>query len=96
MTESKLDILEKQLNALFKEEIPKQAVHDIHAAMAVAKMLEAEGFTFQLKDLYPKSMTETGWRAIFSKGGVAFSAEDHQSSVAVCMAAVGALSPEPD
>ncbi len=94
MPESNLEILETQLKTLFKEEIPDKAVYDIHAAMEVAEILEAKGFSFKLKDLYPKSMTETGWQAVFSKDGVSFSAEDSQASVAVCMAAVGAVSPE--
>jgi hypothetical protein len=91
MSESAIEILEEQLKALLGDSVPDQAVYNINAAMKLAGMLEAEGFTFQLKDMCPKSMTETNWRATFLKEDAAFSAENPQSSVAVCMAAVEAL-----
>ncbi len=92
MPESRLETLEKQLKQLFGDAVPHQAVYDIHAAMELAEVLEGKGFNFQLKDLFPKSMTQTGWQASFSRDGMTFSADDSQSSVAVCMAAVGAAS----
>ncbi|WP_462270871.1 hypothetical protein [Desulfobacter sp.] len=91
MSESAIEILEEQLKALLGDSVPDQAVYNINAAMELAGMLEAEGFTFQLKDMCAKSMTETNWRATFLKEDAAFSAENPQSSVAVCMAAVEAL-----
>jgi hypothetical protein len=57
----------------------------------LSEILEAKGFSFQLKDLYPKSMDKTKRRAIFHKNGKKFSADDPQSSVAVCAAAVDSL-----
>ena len=96
MIDSNPEALEKQLRDLFKDALPDQAVYDIHAAMTLAKVLEGRGFTFQLKDLYPKSMTETGWRAVFSKDGVSFSADDPQSAMAVCRAAADAAALELD
>jgi hypothetical protein len=54
-------------------------------------MLETKGFAFQLKDMCPKSLIETNWRATFLKDGATFSAENPQSALAVCMAAVDAL-----
>lgn len=92
MSESAEKNLEKQLKQFLGESLPDQAVYNINAAMALAGILEARGFTFQLKDMCPKSMTQTNWRATFIKSDSIFSAEDPQSSVAVCMAAVDALS----
>ena len=91
MSESIPEILEKQLKHYLGEAVPTRAAHDIHAALELSEILEAKGFSFQLKDLCPKSMNETQWRAIFIKDGEEFSANDAQSSVAVCTAAVGAL-----
>lgn len=91
MPESRLDMLEEQLKVLLGTADYHQAVHDINAAMELGGVLENKGFFFQLKDLYPKSMTQTGWRASFSRDGMTFSADNPQASVAVCMAVVGAL-----
>ena len=91
MSESIPEILEKQLKQHLGEAIPTHAVYDINAALELAEILEAKGFSFQLKDLCAKSPNETRWRAIFLKDGKKFSADDPQSSVAVCTAAVDAL-----
>jgi len=91
MSESIPERLEKQLKHHLGEAVPTHAAHNIHAALKLSKILEVKGFSFQLKDLCPKSMNETQWRAIFHKDGEAFSADDPQSSVAVCTAAIGAL-----
>ncbi len=91
MSESAVELLEEQLKQLLGESVPDQAVYNINAAMELAGILETKGFTFQLKDMCPKSMTETNWRATFLKEERVFTAENPQSSVAVCMAAVDAL-----
>lgn len=91
MSESIFEKLEKQLKQILGEAVPNRAVYDINAAMELAGILETRGFSFQLKDLCPRSLSETAWRAIFSKDSVTFSAENPQSSVAVCMAAIDAL-----
>jgi hypothetical protein len=83
--------LEKQLEQFLGKAVPNQAVYDIHAAMELAGILETKGFTFKLKDLCPKSLNKTAWRAIFFKGNTTFTADDPESSVAVCKAAVDAL-----
>ena len=95
MSRSVLEKLEEQLNQLLAESaesVPEQAVYNINAAMALAGILEGRGFTFKLKDMCPKSPTETNWRATFLKADKVFSVQNPQSSVAVCMAAVDALS----
>lgn len=93
MSRSAVENLEEQLKQLLGESVPVQAVYNINAAMELAGILETKGFTFQLKDMCPKSLTETNWRATFLKEDAQFSAEDPQSAVAVCMAAVDALGP---
>jgi hypothetical protein len=91
MSESITEKLEKQLKDYLGELVPYRATCDIHAALGLSKILESKGFTFQLKDLCPKSMNETQWRAIFYRNGKEFSADNQQSSVAVCSAAIDAL-----
>lgn len=93
MSESSIEHLTQTLEQLLGQPLPAQAGYNINAAMELAAILEARGFTFQLKDLCPKSMTETNWGATFLKDDAAFSAQSPQAPVAVCMAAVGALSP---
>lgn len=91
MSESIPEILEKQLKQHLGEAVPTHAANNINAALELSEILEAKGFFFQLKDLCPKSQNETKWRAIFLKDGEKFSADDPQSAVAICMAAVNAL-----
>jgi len=91
MSESIPDSLEKQLKQLLGKTVPIQAVHEIHGALELSTILEAKGFSFGLKDLCPKSLTDTQWRAIFTKDGKTFSADDPQSSMAICRAAAEAL-----
>ncbi len=90
MSESIPERLEKQLKRHLGETVPIHAAHDIHAALELSAILESKGFSFHLKDLCPKSM-ETQWRAIFHKDGKQFSIDDPQSSVAICAAAIEAL-----
>ncbi len=91
MSESAVGNLEDQLKQFFGESVPEQAAYNINAAMELAGILETKGFTFQLKDMCPKSMTQTNWRATFLKQDNSFSAENPQSAIAICTAAVDAL-----
>jgi hypothetical protein len=91
ISESIPELQEKQLKHYLGEAVPTHAAHDIHAAPELSAILEAKGFSFQLKDLCPRSINETQWRAIFIKDGQEFLADNAQSSVAVRTAAVGAL-----
>jgi len=92
MSESITEILEKQLKQHLGEAVPTHAAYNINAALELSEILKAKGFSFQLKDLCPKSLNETQWRAIFFKDGKKFSADDPQSAVAICTAGVDALS----
>ena len=91
MTTPTIEQLEQKLKQQLGESVPANAGSDINAALALAQSLETKGFSFKLKDLCPKSMTETRWRAVFSKSGKTVSADNAQSSIAVLTAAVGAL-----
>ena len=91
MSESISERLEKQLKQHLGEAVPTHAADNVHAALELAGILETRGFSFQLKDLCPKSPNQTLWGAIFLKDGKKFSANDPQPSVAVCTAAVDAL-----
>ncbi|WP_321492644.1 hypothetical protein [uncultured Desulfobacter sp.] len=96
MSGSEIKTLEEQLEQLLQEPVPDQAVYNVNAAMQLASIIEAKGFTFQLKDMCPKSLIETNWRATFLKEGEVFSAEHAQSSMAICLAAVDVLASLPE
>ena len=92
MSESIHERLEKELTNLLGEAVPAHAAYDLHAAIELAGLLEKKGFAFQLKDLCARSKTDTYWRATFCRDDAEFSAEDAESSVAICTAAFAALS----
>ncbi|SMC78240.1 hypothetical protein SAMN02746065_11023 [Desulfocicer vacuolatum DSM 3385] len=92
MSDSIPEILEKQLKHHLGKAVPANVAHDIHSALQLSEVLEAKGFSFRLKDLCPKSLNETQWSAVFIKDGQEFSANNAESAVAICTAAVGALS----
>ena len=91
MSETIFEILEKQLNQLLDETIPTHAAYNINPALELVKIMEIKGFSFQLNDLCPKKLTESLWCATFLKDGENFSAEYPQAPVAICAAAIGAL-----
>lgn len=83
--------LEEELKIRLGDVVPNNVAYDIHAALELAEILKTKGFSFKLKDLCSKSMTDTYWRAIFFKDGEEFSTDDQESAVAVCTAAIAAL-----
>lgn len=91
MSEPAAENIDELLKQLLGDALPDQAAYNINAAMELSGILETKGFTFQLKDMCPKSLVETNWRATFLKEGETFSAENPQSALAVCIAAVNAL-----
>lgn len=86
-----IETLEKQLQEGLGAEIPAHPASDINTALEIAEMLQAKGFTFRLKDLCPKSISDSNWHAIFKKDEDNFTAENVDSAVAICAAAVAAL-----
>ena len=83
--------VEEKLRQQLGPALPDQAVNDVHAALALAGSLEGRGLWFSLKDLCPKSMTRSLWRAVFSTGDKQFSADHASPALAVCAAALSAL-----
>ena len=92
MSESLIDNLENQLRELIGAECSIHPAQDVNTALQVADQLKSEGFSFSLKDMCPRSLSETQWRAVFFKDDNEFMSEDAQSAVAICAAAVKALS----
>lgn len=84
--------LENELKKHLGEAVPAHAAIDIHAALALADILKLKGFGFHLNDLCPGSPDQTRWQAIFSRDQDEFTADHPDASVAVCSAAIGALS----
>jgi hypothetical protein len=86
------DKLEIELKKYLGEAVPALAATDIHAALALADILKSKGFGFHLKDLCPGSPDQTQWQATFSRNEETFSADHPDAPMAVCTAAIGALS----
>ena len=91
MPKYSLDELDRRLGAYLAPELPERPSSDVNLALRVAGLLESKGYSFQLKDLCPKSLSESLWQAVFSAGDARFVAEDCRSAVAVCTAALAAL-----
>lgn len=91
MSRSIENLLEEQLKKHLGEALPAHAADTINAALELSKIMETRGFSFQLKDLCPKSRNQTQWRAVFLKDGQEFSADQTHAPLAVCTAAVAAL-----
>lgn len=86
MSESIFERSEKQLKQLLDEAIPTHVTDYINSALELVNVMEAKGFSFQLKDTCPKSLTDSLWCANFLKDGEIFSAE-----YPLAPAAIGAL-----
>jgi hypothetical protein len=84
--------LENELKKYLDGAVPAHAATDIHAALALADTLKSKGFGFRLKDLCPGSPGQIRWQAVFSRDEKEFAADHPNASVAVCTAAIGALS----
>jgi len=91
MSETIFESLENHLKLLVNEPLPAEVACDLDAALDLSKIMEGKGFTFQLQDCCPNSLTDSLWCAHFIKDGEVFSAEYPQPSVAICAAAIGAL-----
>lgn len=91
MSELTIEELEAKVAQLIKTDIPAHPAHDIHAALAVAEHMENLGFTFALKDMCPKSLSETMWCATFGSDELTYTAENPDAAVAVCTAITKAL-----
>ena len=86
-----MEELDKRLGDFLDFDHPVQPSGDVNTALRVADFLETNGYGFQLKDMCQKSLCDNLWSATFTHGNTEFTAEDSQSSVAICAAAVAAL-----
>ncbi len=91
MQEYSMDELDKRLGQLLDSELPASPTSDVNAALLVADLLESNGYTFQLKDMCPKSLCDNLWRAVFTYKDEEFVADNSESAFAICAAAVAAL-----
>ncbi|WP_243546413.1 hypothetical protein [Pseudodesulfovibrio tunisiensis] len=91
MSEQARKILEEQLEQCLGPEMPEHPTADIHVALRVAEIMEARGYAFKLKDLCPKSLTDSMWKASFSRNETEFASESSDAACALCAAAVAAL-----
>ena len=87
--------IDERLGQLLDGELPILPSTDVNEALRVADCMESRGFSFQLKDMAPKSLYDCLWRATFTHGDKEFSAEDSESAVAICIAAAAALTGQP-
>ncbi len=92
MAEYTIETLEETLVKHLGEDMPENALGDIHKALKIFELLETRGYKFELKDLSRGSMTETNWRASLTKDGKEFAGESDHAALAVCVAAADALS----
>jgi len=91
MPDYNLEDLEQRLETLLESKLPSQPTTDLNAALQVANLLENRGYSFLMKDLCPRSLSECYWEATFSRDGDTFAAEAAQTPVAICAAAIAAL-----
>ncbi|MEF2144117.1 MAG: hypothetical protein V3573_01610 [Desulfovibrionaceae bacterium] len=84
--------LQQALRQRLGTELPEQATLHINEALQMAGLLEAQGFEFRLLDARPKSPDCNLWRAVFAKEDRLFQQEDPDAALAVCQAALAALS----
>ncbi len=91
MSEYTMEELDTALAQVLGAPLPGKPSANVNDALQVADLLESKGFTFRLKDLRPKSISENLWGAAFTMGEKVFTAENSQSSVAICRAALAAL-----
>jgi len=88
MSESEIDL---RIAKLMGDEKARAYCADINAALTVAQKMEQRGFFFQLKDLRPKKINESLWRAALrTPSGAEFAAQDENPALAICLAVLKA------
>lgn len=84
--------LKHALEELLCAPLPGDPTRHVNDALDLAGQLEARGYGFRLRDARPKDPHASLWKAVFSKDGRAFESEDAEAALAVCRAALAALS----
>ena len=84
MTENNLD---SRIAELMGEKEARAYCAHINVALDVARKMEERGFDFKLKDLRPKKINESLWRAVLkTPSGTEFAAQDENPALAICLA----------
>lgn len=91
MSNHALKEIDKQLGRIPDLELSVPPSSDVNEALRVVDYFESKGFSFRLKDMVPKSLSESRWRATFTHAETEFVAEDSQPAVAICIAAAAVL-----
>ncbi|NDV18321.1 hypothetical protein GO013_02680 [Pseudodesulfovibrio sp. JC047] len=91
MSQPTFSDIESKLHSLLGEAIPATPISNVNEGLRVADALEAKGYSFALKDLCAKSLSDSSWRATFSLNGQDAMAENADAAVAICVAALAAL-----
>jgi len=86
------EALKHALEGLLGAPLPGDPTRHVNDALDLAGRLEARGYGFRLRDARPKDPRASLWKAVFSKDGGAFESEDAEAALAVCRAALAALS----
>ncbi|NDY58238.1 hypothetical protein G3N56_16010 [Desulfovibrio sulfodismutans] len=84
--------LKRALEELLGAPLPGDPTGHVNDALDLAGRLEARGYGFRLRDARPKDPLANLWKAVFTKDGRAFENEDAEAALAVCRAALAALS----
>jgi len=86
------ETLKRALENLLGAPLPGDPARHVNDALELADMLEARGYGFRLRDARPKDPHANLWKAVFTKDGGAVESEDAEAALAVCRAALAALS----
>jgi len=79
--------IDSRIAKLMEEDEARAYSTDINTALEVVQKMEERGFDFKLKDLRPKKIHESLWRAVLkTPSGTEFAAQDENSAIAICLA----------
>jgi len=83
--------IDSRIAKLMGEKEARAYCMDVNAALEAAQKMEQRGFFFQLKDLRPKKINESLWRAALrTPSGAEFAAQDENPALAICLAVLKA------
>ena len=83
--------LKRSLEHCLGAPLPGDPARHVNDALELAARLEAQGFSFRLRDARPKDPVASLWKAAFTRDGRAFEDEQADAALAVCRAALAAL-----
>jgi hypothetical protein len=83
--------LKRALEHCLGAPLPGDPTRHVNDALELAARLEAQGYSFRLRDARPKDPVASLWKAAFARDGRAFEDEQADAALAVCRAALAAL-----